>query len=79
MKASEQFPHYFRDVSKIDAIDVYGILTLFNVTNPCLQHAIKKLLVAGNRGAKDYKKDVQEAIVTLQRSLELLEEFNQAS
>ena len=59
--------HYFKDVSKIDTIDVYRVLSLFNVTDPCLQHAIKKLLVAGGRGAKDINKDVQEAIDTLIR------------
>jgi hypothetical protein len=27
-------------------IDVYRVLKLYNVTDPCLQHAVKKLLVA---------------------------------
>ncbi len=59
--------HYFRDVSNLTHIDVYRVLQLFGVTDPCLQHAAKKLLVAGGRGAKDIEQDVQEAIDTLTR------------
>jgi hypothetical protein len=43
------------------------VLELFEVTDPCLQHAIKKLLCAGVRGSKDEQQDVQEAIDTLER------------
>ena len=51
---------------------------MFEVTDPCLQHAIKKLLVAGGRGAKDEYKDVQEAIDTLSRwqDMRIEEDFN---
>lgn len=60
--------HYFKPVHHLAHVDVYRVLSLFNVTDPCLQHAIKKLLVAGGRGAgKDEGKDIQEAIDTLQR------------
>lgn len=64
--------HYFKDVSKLDTIDVYRVLSLFNVTDPCIQHAVKKLLVAGGRGAgKDINKDIQEAIDSLLRWKEM--------
>lgn len=64
--------HYYKGVEHLTQIDVYRVLTLFNVTCPCLQHAIKKLLVAGGRGAgKDTGKDVQEAIDTLVRRQEM--------
>jgi hypothetical protein len=60
--------HYFRDVSSLKTVDVYRILELFGVADPCLQHAIKKLLVAGGRGAgKDITQDVTEAMDTLKR------------
>ena len=59
--------HYFKNVQHLDGIDVYRVLELFNVTDPCLQHAIKKLLCAGGRGAKDMEQDVQEAMDTLER------------
>jgi hypothetical protein len=59
--------HYFKPCP-FESVDVYRVLSLFNVTDPCLQHAVKKLLVAGGRGGgKPIDKDVQEAIDTLQR------------
>ena len=70
--------HYFKDVSSLKHIDVYRVLVLFGVTNPCLQHAIKKLLCAGQRGAKDKKQDVQEAIASLLRYLEMQTEDENA-
>lgn len=64
--------HYFKDVSLLDFVDVYRVLLLFNVTDPCLQHSIKKLLVAGGRGAgKSIDKDIQEAIDSLRRWQEM--------
>lgn len=60
--------HYFKDVTGLNVVDVYRVLSLFSVSDPCLQHAIKKLLVAGGRGAgKSIEKDIQEAIDTLER------------
>lgn len=64
--------HYFKDVSALTHIDVYRVLQLFNVTDPCIQHAVKKLLVAGGRGAgKDISKDVKEAADSLVRWQEM--------
>lgn len=67
----KQYSHYYKDVSKLEVVDVYRVLQLFNVWDPCLQHAIKKLLVAGDRGPKDASKDVQEAIASLNRWQEM--------
>jgi hypothetical protein len=58
--------HYFKPCP-FDSIDVYRVLSLFNVTDPCLQHATKKLLVAGGRGHKDISRDVQDVIDSLER------------
>lgn len=69
--AHQSHDHYFKDVQTLKSVDVYRVLVLFGVTNPCLQHAIKKLLCAGNRGVKDELKDVQEAIASLTRYLEI--------
>lgn len=67
--------HYFKDVSALRSVDVYRVLDLFDVTDPCIQHAIKKLLVAGGRGAgKGFEKDVTEAIDSLSRCLEMQHE-----
>lgn len=68
-------PHYFKPVAGLTHVDVYRVLALFAVTDPCLQHAIKKLLVAGGRGAgKDISQDVQEAIDSLARWQEMRRE-----
>lgn len=66
-----EYSHYQKPVEHLKWIDVYRVLVLFNVTNPCLQHAIKKLLCAGQRGAKGQQQDVQEAIASLVRYLEM--------
>jgi hypothetical protein len=67
--------HYFRSVEHLSEIDIYRMLDLFGVTDQALGHAIKKLVAPGGRGAgKDFRKDVQEAIDTLQRRLEMLDE-----
>jgi hypothetical protein len=59
--------HYFKDVSKLKKIDIYRIFKLYDVTDPCLQHAGKKILLPGERGEKDIYKDVREAIDSLER------------
>lgn len=63
--------HYHKSVVGLESIDVYRVLELYGVTDPCFQHAIKKLLVAGGRGDKDTARDIQEAIDTLQRWQEM--------
>lgn len=69
----DKYPHYYKKVPG-EYIDVYRVLDLFEVTDPCIQHAIKKLLAAGKRGAKDVSKDVREAIVSLERWQEMRKE-----
>ena len=70
--APKKHRHYFRNVSHLSEIDVYRVLSLFGVTDQALGHAIKKLLVAGGRGAgKDIGQDVQEAVDTLLRWQEM--------
>jgi hypothetical protein len=75
MSIAQKHPHYHKDVRHLETVDVYRVLELFGVTSPTLQHAIKKLLVSGRRGGgKDQVKDVQEAIDSLNRFLEMKEE-----
>ncbi len=69
--SEQNHDHYFKDVTHLKTIDVYRVLDLFNVTNPCVQHAVKKLLCSGQRGVKDTRQDVQEAITSLLRYLEM--------
>lgn len=74
----EQRPHnhYHKDVSHLQRIDVYRIIDLYKVTDPCFQHAIKKLLVTGERGHKSIEEDVQNIIDTLERWKEMRKEDN---
>ena len=51
--------------------DVYDILQTWNVTNPALQHLIKKALQAGDRGHKDLETDMQDIIDSAVRAKEL--------
>lgn len=60
------------------AIDVYDVLVSFKVTNPAIQHAIKKLLKGGDRGYKDTTQDYNEAMQSIARGIEI-EEMSQAS
>lgn len=66
--------HYHKDIKHLESIDVYRVLELFEVTNPCIQHAVKKLLCAGIRGAKGLEKDYGEAKDSIVRALEMIAE-----
>lgn len=55
-------------------IDVYDVLQAFDVTNPALQHLIKKALCAGLRGHKDRKQDLNEILESAKRAIELEKE-----
>lgn len=70
--------HYFKEVGHLKRLDIYRVIDLFQVTDPCIQHALKKLLTPGLRGAgKDAEKDVQEAIDSLLRWQEMQRENRQ--
>ena len=62
---------YKREIKKGVYVDIYDILKCFNVTNPAIQHAIKKLLAGGQRGYKDIEQDYHEAIASTYRAIEL--------
>ena len=66
-----QHKHYFKDVSGLNEIDVYMVLKLFNVTDPCLQHIAKKALCAGQRGHKNFNRDLKDILDTAKRAVEI--------
>lgn len=70
---------HYRKPCPYKDVDVYRVLLIFNVTHPCIQHAVKKLLAAGQRGTKDADKDIAEAIESLQRWQEMRDEDRQAT
>ena len=52
--------------------DVYDVLKAFGVTCPARQHAIKKLLMPGQRGAKGEMQDLDEALVSVSRAIDMV-------
>lgn len=54
-------------------IDVYDIINAFSPMGPALQHALKKVLCAGQRGHKDRLQDLKDIIASVQREIELEE------
>lgn len=62
---------YQREIKDGVFVDVYDVLKAFNVVNPAMAHAIKKMLAPGQRGAKDTIQDMKEAIQSIERAIEL--------
>lgn len=53
------------------SVDVYDVLQVWGVSNPALQHLIKKALQCGQRGHKDNAQDLQDIIDSAIRAKEL--------
>nr|DAE49061.1 MAG TPA: hypothetical protein [Caudoviricetes sp.] len=62
---------YLREIKPGIFVDVYDVLMAWNVTNPALQHLIKKALQAGERGHKSREQDLQDIIDSAIRAREL--------
>lgn len=72
---ADLYPKYYKDVSKLDSVDVYRVHRLFGVTDNELHHASKKILLCGVRtGGKSARKEIEEARDTLNRWLEIQDE-----
>lgn len=56
-------------------VDVYDVLVAFGVTCPATQHAIKKLLAPGQRGAKSKVDDLREAGLSIARAIQIEEPY----
>ncbi len=61
---------YHRTIKGVQ-IDVYDVIVAYGVTCPALAHALKKMLMPGQRHAKTFEQDINEAIASLQRAKEL--------
>ena len=68
---TKKHSHYFIDVTDVDYVDFYEIAHRYKVTDPAIQHILKKCLAAGNRGHKDFLHDLQDIADTAQRALEI--------
>lgn len=66
---------YTRQIPTLDGrtvpVDVYCVLAAFPTGSSAIDHAVKKLLAPGARGVKSRKQDIQEAVASLNRALDL--------
>jgi len=66
-----QVPSKYQVNIKGSPCDVYDVLKAFDVRNPAIQHAVKKLLMPGKRGHKDKLQDLLEAKQSIIRAINL--------
>ncbi len=69
--APEADNKYLHEIKPGVFVDVYDVLMAWSVTNPALQHLIKKALQAGDRGHKSREQDLQDIIDSAIRAKEL--------
>ena len=69
--APEADNKYLHEIKPGIFVDVYDVLMAWNVTNPALQHLIKKALQPGERGHKSREQDLQDIIDSAIRAKEL--------
>ena len=55
-------------------LDLYRVANLWGVKSHALFHAMKKIMMAGQRGAKDYETDLRDAIVAIEEELKIAKE-----
>jgi len=55
-------------------VDVYRVLSAFEVTDPALQHLIKKALCAGLRWHKDTGQDLFDICMSADRAIEFFKD-----
>lgn len=69
--APEADNKYLHEIKPGIFVDVYDVLMAWNVSNPALQHLIKKALQPGERGHKSREQDLQDIIDSAIRAKEL--------
>lgn len=69
--APEADNKYLHEIKPGIFVDVYDVLMAWSVTNPALQHLIKKALQPGERGHKSREQDLQDIIDSAIRAKEL--------
>lgn len=69
---------YNKPITGLDGVkttvDVYRVLSAFNVVDPEIQHSIKKLLMPGVRGKGDRMQDIIEAKLSIEKLIERMEQ-----
>ena len=54
-----------------EIVDVYDILQAYEISNHAVAHAVKKLLMPGDRGYKNIIQDLEEAKFSIKRAIEI--------
>lgn len=54
-------------------VDVYAVIEAYGERCPAVQHALKKLLCAGQRGVKSRLQDLKEAKAAIERAIQMEE------
>lgn len=67
---------YMREIAPGVWVDVYDVLYAFGVTDPCLQHLIKKALATGVRGHKSTREDLVDIRDSAIRAVEHYDKMN---
>ncbi len=73
---TEDSGKHYRFSYKGIQLDPYRIADIYGITDHAIFQALKKLLVAGKRGSKDFRQDLLEARDAITRRLEMLDEDN---
>lgn len=67
---------YLREIKPDVFVDVYDVLSAFEVNDPCLSHLAKKALCAGLRGHKSRLEDLLDIKSSVERAIERHKEWN---
>ena len=76
MSNSTDLGKHYRFSYKGVKLDPYRIFTVYEISHPAQQHAIKKLLRAG-KSVKSLEQDIDEVMITLSRWKEMMKEDEQ--
>ena len=68
---TEKLPSKYHRICNKNVIDIYDVMDMYDVASQPVGHAIKKLLMSGQRGYKDKVQDLEEALQAIQRAIEL--------
>lgn len=70
---AQEVPHskYQREIKPGVYVDVYDVLQAWGVSNPALQHLIKKALQPGERGHKTKAEDMADIVASALRAVKL--------
>ena len=62
---------YMREILPNVWVDVYDVISAFDVQDGGMQHALKKILATGKRGHKDEAEDRKDILASVKRSNEI--------